>query len=430
MVLVATTMALLLSGCGSSQGEEQGSRQGSEQEGGSSKQTSEAMTNEQTSEPTTNEQTSEPTTVKSVVGHCTDSRSTGGQREEAGRGEVSNGKIAFSGSTLSRTVDTVATNTDIHLIDGEGCHETQLTHTKQFEEDPVWSPDGKKIAFIRSNSTYSYLYVMNADGTKQTQLTKFLSDPYFAWSPDGGKIALILGQSSLYVINADGTKEAHLTASVSANPEDQTRLGPPAWSPDGNKIAFASSTLTDTSASASGEPASAPAEGLSGIYLINVDGTGLRKLEAAVGLGNRLGVPIWSPDGNKIAFWDLGGAIDVINADGSGRKELTANANDPPQLAWSPDGKRIAFIDASLELHVINADGGGQRRLTNTPGPSFVASPTWSPDSEKIAYSCPFVSLIRSYTDLCVINADGTGMKRIASKVAPQGFAVAASWAR
>src|SRR5215203_6940629 len=163
MVLVATTMALLLSGCGSSQGEEQGSRQGSEQEGGSSKQTSEAMTNEQTSE---------PTTVKSVVGHCTDSRSTGGQREEAGRGEVSNGNIAFSGSTLSRTVDTVATNTDIHLIDGEGCHETQLTHTKQFEEDPVWSPDGKKIAFIRSNSTYSYLYVMNADGTKQTQLTK------------------------------------------------------------------------------------------------------------------------------------------------------------------------------------------------------------------------------------------------------------------
>jgi Tol biopolymer transport system component len=123
------------------------------------------------------------------------------------------------------------------------------------------------------------------------------------------------------------------------------------------------------------------------------------------------------------------GAIDVINADGSGRKELTANANDPPQLAWSPDGKRIAFVDHSEELSVIDADGSGLRRLTNTPGRSFVASPTWSPDSEKIAYSCPFEGL-NWHTDLCVINADGTGMKRIASKVAPAGSEVATSWAR
>src|SRR5215203_1182560 len=423
MLLAASAMAALLAGCG---GTAQGD--GSHQASSSSHQASSS------SQKGSSQQTTEPATNETSVGRCADKGSTVGQQQEASGSEASNGKIAFSRSTFSRISESAAANTDIDLIDGKGAHETQLTYTKQFEDDPVWSPDGQKIAFIRSQSD---LYVMNADGTKQTQLATYLFDTggytYFAWSPDGGKIAFIRGLSApsdLYVVNADGTKEAHLTTSFSANSEDETQLGPPVWSPDGNKIAFASSTLTDTSASASGEPASAPAEGLSGIYLINVDGTGLRKLEAAVGLGNRLGVPIWSPDGNKIAFWDLGGAIDVINADGSGRKELTANANDPPQLAWSPDGKRIAFIDASLELHVINADGGGQRRLTNTPGPSFVASPTWSPDSEKIAYSCPFVSLIRSYTDLCVINADGTGMKRIASKVAPQGFAVAASWAR
>jgi len=168
---------------------------------------------------------------------------------------------------------------------------------------------------------------------------------------------------------------------------------------------------------------------LSGIYLINVDGTGLCKLEAAEGLGNRLGVPIWSPDDNKIAFWDLG-AIDVINADGSGRKELTANANDPPQLAWSPDGKRIAFVDNSKELNVIDADGSGLRRLTSTPAAYYVSLPTWSPNSEKIAYSCPFEDTLHPHTDLCVINADGSGWKRIASKVAPEGALVTSSWGR
>ena len=170
----------------------------------------------------TKEQTSEPTTYESVVGHCADSRSTGGQREEAGRGEVSNGKIAFSGSTLSRISDTVATNTDIHLIDGEGRHETQLTHTRQFEENPVWSPDGKKIAY--STGDYGKLYVINTDGSGQRRLTNtpgpsFVASP--TWSPDSEKIAYscpfesqIRSHTDLCVINADGTGMKRIASKV------------------------------------------------------------------------------------------------------------------------------------------------------------------------------------------------------------------------
>jgi Tol biopolymer transport system component len=417
MLLVATAMAvLLLAGCGSSQREDQGSSQGSEQEDGSSQQTSEAMTNEQTSEPTTNE---------TVVGRCADRGSTGGQQEEASRGEVSNGKIAFTRRT--------AANSDIYVTDQTGAHETQLTYTKQFEADPVWSPDGQKIAFIRSTSNPLYdLYVMNADGTHQTRLTgAWEMDP--AWSPDGQKIAFIRGQSEpsdLYVINADGTNEVSLiTGSFSENPEDRTELGDPVWSPGGNKIAFFSTTITrtydDPNSSAS---ATAPAEGLTGIYLINVDGTGLCKLTSGVD-------PVWSPDGEKIAFYD-NEAIYVINADGSGRKQLTSGINDPShdpsQLAWSPDGQWIAFIDHSSELYMTNDDGSsGMLRLVDPPGSSSVALPTWSPDSEKIAFACPVEALVGSHTDLCVINIPyRTGLKRIASNVAPEGSQVALSWGR
>src|SRR5215204_169968 len=117
----------------------------------------------------TTQQKSEAANTNSV-GRCADDGSTVGQQGEASGGEVSNGKIAFA-----RENEGAASNSDIYVVDEEGAHETRLTYTKQFEEDPVWSPDGQKIAFIRSNSIRSDLYVMNADGTKQTQLAKYLS---------------------------------------------------------------------------------------------------------------------------------------------------------------------------------------------------------------------------------------------------------------
>jgi Tol biopolymer transport system component len=412
LLLAATAMAALLAGCGGSP--QEGS---SHQDGSGSHEVSSPQQREATN--------------TSSVGSCADNGSTVRQ-QQAHRGEVSNGKIAFSRSTFSRISESASANTDIHLIDGEGAHETQLTYTKQFEAVPVWSPYGGKIAFNTVGE--GNLYLMNADGTDQTKLAEYVTpEEKPAWAPDGGKIAFTRGQgapSVLYVINADGTNEAHLTTSFSGDSGGRTQVGSPVWSPDGEKIAFASLTLTDTGASSSAEPASAPAEGLTGIYLINVDGTGLCKLtsisEEHILQG---GGPVWSPDGEKIAFYD-NLTINVINADGSGRKQLTGNTNAPPTHAWSPDGQRIALIDSASQLSVINADGSGLRRLTNSPGPSSVAWPTWSPDSEKIAFSCPFEAQVGGHTDLCVINADGTGWKRIATKVAPVGSQVPASWGR
>jgi Tol biopolymer transport system component len=356
----------------------------------------------------------------------------GSSHKEDQRG--SQGSSPNDSITFSRTTE--AANSDIYVIDEEGAHETRLTHTKQYEYGPVWSPDGQKIAYSRGD--YGKLYVMNADGTNQTRLPGAAPDGWVpAWSPDGKKIAFT-GGGNVYLIsiNANGTNEARITTlngnpEEETNPKEETKLGSPVWSPDGKKIAFISLSYTiadpdpsDTESSASAS-ATVPAEELTGIYLINADGTGLRKLTSIAQVDR----PAWSPDGKKMFFYE-GSAIYVINTDGSDRKELTSGTNIPPQFALSPDGKRIAFVDTSNELNVINADGSGLRRLTHSPGPSSVALPTWSPDSEKLAYSCPFEDPLHAHTDLCVINADGTGMKRIASKVAPEGIQVAASWAR
>jgi Tol biopolymer transport system component len=423
-------VAVLLAGCGTSQKEDQANNQGSSQ------RMSEA-------------------TNATLVDRCADSASTGEQqkgvgnvldmlagllgkagvrergevsRGEVSRGEVSNGKIAFS------------PNYDIHVINGEGAHESRLTHTAHLsEQDPVWSPDGGKIAFITPDYTpgeeKSALYVMNADGTNKTQLALDLDLwSYPSWSPDGQKIAFTTGADTpndLYVINVDGTHKVGLiTDSISGNSEDETQLGSPVWSPTGNEIAFASHTVhpvPDNDAISTSKPSSVPAEGLTGIYLIEADGTGLCKLTSTVltNTAEFLGYsPVWSPDGERIAFYDME-TTNVINIDGSGRKPLARGAS----AAWSPDGQKLAFVNDSSVLDVINADGSGVRRLANTTTAAPGIRPAWSPDGEKIAFPCPAASGAAG-TDLCVINADGTEWKRIALKVLPDKGPLAVSWGR
>ncbi|MGH7488105.1 MAG: hypothetical protein ACREMY_21280, partial [bacterium] len=94
--------------------------------------------------------------------------------------------------------------------------------------------------------------------------------------------------------------------------------------------------------------------------------------------------PAWSADGTKIAF-DNQGAISVMNANGSGRQEITTESfNIQPD--WSPDGTKIVFVIGSGDIAVVNTDGSGLVNITNTPG-SSEQDPSWSPNGSKIAFS-------------------------------------------
>jgi WD40-like Beta Propeller Repeat len=133
-------------------------------------------------------------------------------------------KIAFTQSSLGGGILTVANS------DGTG--EQELTTGAS--TNPAWSPDGSLIAFEKALNFPDGLHVatINVDGTNETIITP---GRFPDWSPDGTKIAFTLldPNSEIYVMNSDGTDQTNLTNDP--NSEDQL----PAWSPDGTKIAFA-----------------------------------------------------------------------------------------------------------------------------------------------------------------------------------------------
>ena len=276
-----------------------------------------------------------------------------------------NGKIAFTSDRNGFL--------DIYVMDADGNNQRQLTFgavnpadgfRRTYASNPVWSPNGTKIAFS-GNLDYQRLNlnVMNADGTRIKAITRGLDVSSIAWSPDGAKLAFSdscvtidgLCETDIYIVNLDGSGLTKLTASNGA-PDLQ-----PAWSPDGSKIVFVA----------------VRSDGSDGIYLMNIDGSGLVRLTNS----NSDNSPTWSPDGAEIAF-RRDDDVYVMTSVGSNQRQLTSGHQaDEYRIAWSPDRTKILFGDRRLngnsEVYVINADGSNKQDLTNNLGFDYVGD--WQP---------------------------------------------------
>lgn len=148
------------------------------------------------------------------------------------------------------------------------------------------------------------------------------------------------------------------------------------------------------------------------IFVINADGTGRQQLT------NNLvddQDPSWSPDGQQIVFtsgYPHTNQIYLMESDGSNVKQLTAEGENY-NPTWSPDGKRILFSSSrngswdSADLFTMNVDGSNQMVLNNTDFADVQAK--WSPDGTMIAYAQSYES--KKY-ELVIMRVDGTELAR------------------
>ena len=171
--------------------------------------------------------------------------------------------------------------TDILVMHADGSNIVNLTNNVfTYSDDPAWSPDGRKIVYSRKDDIGDDadfdLFVMNSDGTNQTNIINSLGyDSSPSWSPDGRKIvfrSLRDGNSEVYVMNADGTEQHNLTN----HPSDDYS---PSWSPDGVGIVFSSDRDSN-------------GEVYTEIFTMDTDGTDVSKLTVFPITGSS---PTWSP---------------------------------------------------------------------------------------------------------------------------------------
>jgi Tol biopolymer transport system component len=307
--------------------------------------------------------------------------------------------------------------------------------------------NGKLVFYSDRHNVRGFnIWTMNADGSSPARLTDdrsrtdrlpgfvsvYDSDP--VWSPDGTKIAFISNRDSLfaiYIMNADGSN-AHLVTSA-ADLVTNRALDPSglAWSPAGDKIAFSAGVRMVFGMD---KPSV-------NIYTVNIDGRELTRLTNEGSSGS----PTWSPDGKQIAFSskresDRSFKIWVMNVDGSNQRRLTDNATSSPAFgdnsapAWSPDGKKILFSGYSnfngtrncgvlncAELLVMNADGSNIEALTSDPNRDGGYVARWSPDGTKIVATVSFVTRVDrsngiTHTGIVVMNADGSNAVTISHR--------------
>jgi Tol biopolymer transport system component len=307
---------------------------------------------------------------------------------------------------------------DLFVINADGTGEKQLTHTPENETGLQWSADARQILFSVFTNDTSHLFAVDPDGGNQREIGSFPGrTPMLA--PDGKQVVYMAGTwtaTRLMVSALDGSDARQINDGTTIAWNNH-------WSPDGKRIAFTGRSDPN------GELA---------VFVMNADGSGRRQVTHIAAEEGGAQWPVWSPNGRHLAIQvnsrsQKGTAhiwiVDV--ATGTARKLA---GHGQPYLdetpSWFPDSQHIAFQSnrtGRMEVWVMNADGSGQRQVTQAsqekPKPAYYFNPDWSPDGSRVLFESNKDGRFALYT----IKLDASGLQKLTSGAADDAQA---RWSR
>ncbi|OCW96784.1 amidohydrolase family protein [Alishewanella sp. HH-ZS] len=245
---------------------------------------------------------------------------------------------------------------DIYSMPISGGAATALTNDIAWNMQPVFSPDGKYIAFTSDRDGGDNIWIMRPDGSEPRAVTKesfrLLNSP--AWSPDGQFIVARKHFTASRSLGAGEVWQYHISGGngvmLTERPNDQKDLGEPAFSPGGQYIYF---SQDDTP----GKTFHYSQDSESGIYAIKRFERATGNIEVLLaGAGGAIR-PTPSPDGKYLAYirrvdfqstlflYDLTSGEHIKLYDGLDRdmQETWAIHGVYPTLSWTPDNQQLVF---------------------------------------------------------------------------------------
>lgn len=351
---------------------------------------------------------------------------------------VSDAQVSPDGKWIAYVVTSAdmkenTNDSDVWLVSTAGGEPLRLTTNKKNDNQPRWSPDSKRIAFVSAREEKQQIFLISPFGGEAERLTESKSGVQsFQWSPDGKRIAYVAqreptpdeekklrDKDDAQVIDKDfkltriwvidvATRKATETVKGDYNASD------PQWSPDGRFLAFVTN------------PTPKADDGvLSDIWVIDVTNAvspevvALQKkladfAEMLPGLEAKAGP-------SYFRLMEVQGQMVSVQREivqKSGLRKLTNN--DGPDLAprWSPAGNQIAYLSRDLKtaevgqqrLTIIGLEGETPRALAQNfeyqPGP-----PRWSADGQTIYFNAS----VRTTSQLFSVPAGGGVPKQLSN---------------